>query len=87
MNDLNQKIKEFARKAYELDALADYGEWTPNLLSEELLKSMHGVFVEFAKLVAEDCAMIAYQTSDIDGECCANNILYQYDNDNFRSQK
>ena len=86
MNDLNQKIKEFARKAYELDALAEYGEWKPNKVSEELLKSMHIVFVEFAKLVAEDCAMIAYKTGD-DGECCANNILYQYDNDNFRSQK
>lgn len=84
MNDLNQKIKEFARKAYELDALADYGNWTPNKVSEELLRSMHGVFIQFARLVAEDCAMIAYQTSDID---CANNILYQYDIDNFRSQK
>ena len=84
MNDLNQKIKEFARKAYELDALAEYGEWKPNKVSEELLKSMHGVFIQFARLVAEDCAMIAYQTSDID---CANNILYQYDVDNFRSQK
>lgn len=84
MNDLNQKIKESARKAYELDALADYGNWTPNKVSEELLRSMHGVFIQFARLVAEDCAMIAYQTSDID---CANNILYQYDIDNFRSQK
>lgn len=66
MNDLNQKIKEFARKAYELDALAEYGNWKPNKVSEELLKSMHGVFVEFARLVAEDCAMTAYQTSDIE---------------------
>ena len=87
MIDLNQKIKEFARKAYELDALADYGEWKPNKLSETLLKDMHGVFIQFARFVAEDCTMTAYQTSDIDGEYCANNILYQYDIDNFRSQQ
>jgi len=86
MIDLNHKIKEFARKAYELDALDVYGEWKPNKVSEELLRSMHGVFIQFARLVAEDCAMTAYQTSD-DGECCANSILFEYDIDNFRSQK
>lgn len=86
MNDLNQKIKEFARKSYELDALADYGEWKPNDLSEMLLKDMHGVFVEFAKLVAEDCAMIAYKTGD-DGDCYANSILFEYNVDNCRNEK
>lgn len=84
MIDLNQKIKEFARKAYEIDA-CHY--WKNPNIPEEMLEDMHGVFIQFARLVAEDCAMIAYQTSDIDGECCANNILYQYDIDNFRSQQ
>lgn len=87
MIDLNQKIKEFARKAYELEALAVYGEWKPNDVSESLLKNMHCVFVEFAKLVAEDCANIAHQTIEPDGDCCANSILFEYDVDNCRSQK
>lgn len=87
MTDLNQKIKGFARKAYELEAIAEYGEWIPNLVSEELLKSMHVVFVEFAKLIAEDCANIAYQTAKSDGDYCANSILSEYDVDNCRSQK
>lgn len=86
MIDLNSKIKEFSRKAYEIDSLADCDTWKPNDISEALLVNMHGVFVEFAKLIAEDCAMIAYQTGN-DDDCYANSILYEYDVDGYRSEK
>ncbi len=83
MNDLNQKIKEFAGKAYQIDACR---YWKNTDIPEELLEDMHGVFVEFARLVAEDCVIIAYQTIEPDGDCCANNILFEYDVDNTPAQ-
>lgn len=87
MIDYQTALALAARKAYELEAVAEYGNWKPNEVSEELLKSMHGVFIEFAKLVAKDCAMIAYQNGEIEGEYCANAILYEYDVDNCRGDK
>jgi len=40
----------------------------------------------FAKIVAEECAAIAYLTSD-DGDIAAQSILFEFDVDGARSQK
>lgn len=84
---MTEKIHKLAMQAYASEQRAEYVEWQPNDISELLVADMNGVFIEFAKLVAKDCAMIAYQTSDIDGDCCASSILYEYNVDNCRSDK
>lgn len=86
MIDLSQKIKEFAIQAIAAENLAKYGDSEVTDIQKLLMDDLHQLFVEFAKLVAKDCAMIAYQTGD-DGDCYANSILYEYDVDNCRSQK
>lgn len=87
MTDPNTKIKELARKAYELESKAEYSDWQHNVASDALLENMYSVFVEFAKLVASDCAMIAYNSGVNDSDCCANSILYAYDIGGSRSDK
>jgi len=84
---MNEKIHSLAMKAYAKEQIEEHGSFDRTDIAEILLTDMHQVFVEFAKLVAEDCAMIAYRTSDIDGDCCANSILFEYDVDNCRSEK
>ena len=43
-------------------------------------------YEKFAKLIANECAGIAYRTGD-DGDCYANSILYEFDVDGARDQK
>ena len=62
MNEFEQKIKALAKEA---DIAHNDIVLTPFL-------------IRFAKLVASDCAMIAYNSGVNDSDCCANSILYEY---------
>lgn len=86
MNDTNDKIKELAKKAYAADSIVRNPEWKHTEITEHLLANLDSFFVEFAKLVAEDCANIVHRSADYD-DGAAQEILYQYNVDNCRSAK
>jgi hypothetical protein len=51
-----------------------------------LIKDMYRIFEKFAEAVAEDCASIAYNSSD-DGDVSASAILYEYNVHSARNHK
>ena len=86
MTNTTDKIRELAKKAYAADSIARYPRWKYNEFTDQLLADLDSFFVEFAKLVAEDCANIVHQSTDYD-DGSAQEILYQYNVDNCRSAK
>ena len=77
MTNLNKKILAFAKKAGMNLTPAQFS----GVLEDEIDEFQ---LMEFAKLVAEDCASIAYKSCDHDSDICAQSIMYEYDVDSCR---
>ena len=71
MTDIKQKIMLLAKQAGINFTPAQFS----GVLEDEIDEFQ---LMEFAKLVASDCAMIAYNSGVNDSDCCANSILYEY---------
>lgn len=74
---MDEKIKNLAKLAYTTDSIARNPGWKYNEFTDELLADLDSFFVEFAKLIADDCAKITKQAVDCDADV-AQTILCVY---------
>ena len=83
---MNQKIKEFAIQAIAAENPAKYGDAEVSDIQKLLIADLNVFLVEFAKLVAKDCANIAYNASSF-CDICYGDVLAEYDVDGYKTQK